>query len=97
MKPAYFHPEAEAEMMAAARYYEAQHPGLGGRFLASVQDAKNRIVFNPLLYPVIDLDVRRCLTQTFPFAVLFINHPDQVVIMAVMHLHRDPDYWKSRT
>jgi hypothetical protein len=22
--------------------------------------------------------------------------PDQLVIIAVMHLHRDPDYWKDR-
>lgn len=24
------------------------------------------------------------------------QQPDRFVIMAVMHLHRDPDYWKSR-
>jgi toxin ParE1/3/4 len=36
MKPVQFHPEAEAEMIEAAGYYEAQQQDLGRRFLASV-------------------------------------------------------------
>jgi len=96
MKVIRFHPDAEAEMIKAAAYYEAQQPELGRRFLLAVQDAANRIVFNPQLYAVVDRDVRRCLTKTFPFGVLFRERPDKIVIMAVMHLHRDPDYWRDR-
>jgi cytochrome P450 len=96
MKIVKFHPEAEAEMIEAAAYYEGQQPGLGRRFLGSVQDAVNRVVASPHLYPTVDLDVRRCLTKTFPFGVLFRIQPGKIVIMAVMHLNRDPDYWKSR-
>jgi len=96
MKVVRFHPAAEAEMIEAAAYYEAQQPELGRRFLASVQDAVNRAVLNPPLYPIVELDVRRCLARTFPFGVLFRERPDKIVIMAVMHLHRDPDYWKNR-
>ena len=96
MKAVKFHPDAESEMLAAAAYYEEQQPDLGRRFLASVQDAVNRIMLNPHLYPPIDLDVRRCLTKTFPFGVLFRVQPRRIVIMAVMHQHRDPDYWKTR-
>jgi toxin ParE1/3/4 len=96
MKAVKFHPDAESEMLAAAAYYEEQQPDLGRRFLASVQDAVNRLMLNPHLYPTIDLDVRRCLTKTFPFGVLFRVQPRRIVIMAVMHQHRDPDYWKTR-
>ena len=96
MKTVKFHPDAEDEMIAAAQYYESQQSQLGRRFLTSVQDAINRIVINPRLYQTIDLDVRRCLTKVFPFGILFRELPDKVVIMAVMHLHRDPDYWKNR-
>jgi plasmid stabilization system protein ParE len=91
-----FHPDAESEMIEAAAHYEAQQPDLGRRFLAAVQDATNRIGVNPQLYPIVELDVRRCLTKTFPFGVLFRERPEKIVIMAVMHLHRDPDYWKTR-
>ncbi len=96
MKPVRFHPEAEAEMMSAAKFYETQQKDLGKRFLASVQDALNRIQVNPLLYLEIEDGVRRCLTMTFPFGVVFRTMPDQYVIIAVMHLHRDPGYWKKR-
>ena len=96
MKRVRFHPGAETEMIEAAAYYETQQSHLGRRFLASVQDAVNRSVLNPHLYPVVELDVRRCLTRTFPFSVLVRERPDEVVTMAVMHMHRDPDYWKSR-
>lgn len=96
MKVVKFHPDAEAEMIEAAAYYESQQSGLGRRFLASVQDAINRIGGNPRLFPVVELDVCRCLTKTFPFGVLFRERPDVIVIMAVMHLHREPGYWKNR-
>jgi cytochrome P450 len=96
MKPTRFHPEAEAEMIEAAIYYESRQRDLGKRFLACVEDAVNRIQINPTLYRVVEGDVRRCLTRTFPYGVLFRILPDEIVVVAVMHLHRDPDYWKKR-
>jgi len=96
MKPVRFNPEADAEMIAAAAWYESQQPDLGKRFLTSVQDAINRIELNPELYPVVEGTVRRCLTKTFPFGVLFRIKPDVIEVTAVMHLHRDPGYWKDR-
>ena len=96
MKPVRFHPEAEAEMTEAAAHYEAQQQDLGRRFIASVQDALTRVQVNPLLYRVVEGDVRRCLTRTFPYGVLFRIKPDNYVVVGVMHLHRDPDYWKKR-
>ena len=96
MTPIRFHPEADAEMMDAAVFYESQQQDLGKRFLSVVQDSLNHIQINPHIYPVIHLEVRRCITKTFPFYVLFRTMPDQIVIMAVMHQKRHPDYWKNR-
>ncbi len=66
-----FHPEAEAEMIEAAAWYEKQQADLGKRFLSTVQDSLNRIKINPLLFPIVEGDVHRCLTKTFPFGVIF--------------------------
>jgi toxin ParE1/3/4 len=96
MKPIRFHPDADTEMLDAAVWYESQQPDLGKRFLAAVRDALNRIELNPELYALVEGDVRRCLTRTFPFGVLFRIRPDFIAVIAVMHLHRDPDYWKNR-
>ena len=96
MKAVRFHLDAETEMVEAAAYYDAQQPDLGRRYLTAVQDAVNRIAVHPHLFPIVDLDVRRCLTKTFPFGVLFRDRSDAIIIVAVMHLHRDPNYWRSR-
>ena len=96
MKVVKFHPEAESEMVEAAKYYSMQQSELGVRFISSVQEAVNRIYLFPLLYPVMELDVRRSLVNTFPFGILFRVFPNMIVIIAVMHLNREPDYWKNR-
>ena len=96
MKRFRFHPDAEEELIEAAAWYESQQEDLGKRFLTSVQDALNRIVLNPEMYQIVEGDVRRCLTKTFPFGVLFRARSGFIAVMAVMHLHRDPDYWKTR-
>lgn len=96
MIPTAFHPAAEEELIKAATYYELQQADLGKRFLSTVQDSIQRIQINPTLYPLVHLDVRRCLTRTFPFGILFRIRPQQIEIMAVMHQHRHPDYWKNR-
>ena len=96
MKTVRFYPDAETEMVEAAAYYETQQENLGKRFLTSVQDALNRIQINPLLYPIVEPDVRRCQTKTFPYSILFKDSRDQIVVIAVMHLHRNSDYWIGR-
>jgi plasmid stabilization system protein ParE len=96
MKSVVFQADAEAEMIEAAAWYETQQLDLGRRFLASVQDSINRIIINPRLYPFVEPDVRRCLTRTFPFGVLFRDRTDKIEVIAVMHLHRDPNYWLER-
>ena len=96
MTAVFFHPEADAELIAAAVYYEGQQKELGKRFLSSVEDSLSRRRINPRLYPVIDGDVRRCLTRTFPFGVLFRDRAARIEIIAVMHLRREPGYWKER-
>lgn len=96
MMPVFFHPEAESEVVAAANYYEGQQEDLGKRFLANVEDGLARIRINPHMYPLIEGDVRRCLTRTFPFGILFRDKGDHVEIIAFMHLKRKPGYWKER-
>ena len=91
-----FHPEADAEVIAAAVYYEGQQENLGKRFLSSIEDGVARIRINPHLYPLIDEDVRRCLTRTFPFGILFRDRGNRIEIIAVMQLRRKPGYWKER-
>jgi plasmid stabilization system protein ParE len=51
---------------------------------------------NPLGYQVLFREVRRALLRRFPYAVFFKNHEEVVIVIAVLHMRRDPDAWKSR-
>lgn len=91
-----FHPEAETELFGAMDWYEEQEPDLGPAFAEEATAAFLRISDFPEAWPVLTQDLRRCLLHRFPFGVIYSIEQDEILILAVMHLHRDPGYWESR-
>lgn len=92
-----FHPDAEAEFNAAIDYYETTKYGLGLDFAHEVFSAISRAVEHPQAWPVLRGKVRRCQTARFPYGILYSQETNGIFVLAVMHLHRDPDYWKDRS
>jgi len=92
----FFHPEAEKELMEAARYYENCEKGLGADFLIESYSAIKNIQAYPIAWTKVENDIRRYLLNRFPFAILYSFEQDAVYILAVMNLHREPGYWKER-
>jgi len=91
-----FHPEAFEEYNEAAHYYAQQQPGLDLRFIVCVENAIEVILEDPLRWRPFDEDVRRCLTRVFPYGILYAIEPDFMLIVAVAHCSREPNYWKHR-
>lgn len=89
---------AAAELDDAFDYYENELPGLGRRFLNEVLLAFSRIADFPDAYPLVTAQNRRCLLAKFPYGILY--HYDssaaEIVVVAIGHLHRKPDYWLSQ-
>ena len=96
MKPIIFLPQAEEEMLDAGSYYESKVKGLGRHFISEVERSKGIIVKHPEMYPVIKYAVRRCITRRYPYGLLYINDPEEIIIVAVMHLSKKPEYWVDR-
>ncbi len=92
-----FHPEARAEFLRAIDYYEGCAAGLGRDFATEVHGTVQRIVDFPGAWPELKGDIRRCMVRRFPFGVIYVSRGDDVVVLAVMHLHRRPGYWLDRT
>jgi toxin ParE1/3/4 len=88
---------AEEEMLEAAFYYERQSRGLGRDFLRKVQNAVEEIVQHPTRWPKVRGNIRRRMIHRFPYAILYEEQPQEVLIIAVMHLRRHPTYWIYRT
>lgn len=91
-----FEREAEQEMLEAAKYYEGHVTGLGLDFLDEVEAALSAIAENPLRSAYYNRPVRSIKLARFPYRLLFVVERACVVIVAVMHLHRRPGYWKRR-
>jgi len=90
-----WHPEVLAEADAAAEFYRDKRPELAHRILNSFDEALNRIELHPNIYREIEPGVRKCQLKTFPYAVIF-RDATGLEIVAVVHLRRQPGYWKDR-
>jgi len=101
VKPLRFSPESVEELAEASAWYAAQRPELAEWFLEEAASALRSVQTRPSSFPRLrdlpsDLPVRRALLSKFPYAVLFLELADDVRIVAVAHLKRDPEYWLNR-
>lgn len=90
------HPDAEAELIEAAQFYERRVPGLGAQFLDTVDVAVGFIQQAPQRWRILESEVRRYLVPRFPYAIYYRALPDELRILAFKHHSRHPDYWRYR-
>ena len=87
---------AEREMLDAACYYQSQSKVLSVEFLEKVGSAFHDIAMNPERCPVICHEIRRRRVYRFPYAVLYRIESAEIIVVAVAHLRRRPEYWTER-
>ena len=86
---------AEEEMTEASVFYEAATSGLGAGFLDEVQRVINILRDHPELGQTVGRGLRRALLHRFPFSLIY-SEVDTILIVAVAHQRRRPDYWRNR-
>ena len=91
-----FHPEAQFELNQAVDFYEGHQAKLGLEFLEEVYSTIHRIIEFPEAWSVHSKNTRKCLTNRFPFAVIYQIKKNEIFIVAIQHLARRPEYWKER-
>jgi len=89
-------PTSEEDILAAALWYEGRSAGLGLGFIHATDEALASAVRSPLRYPAVHKGVRRALMRRFPYAVYFVVDDATVIVIACMHVRRDPRRWKAR-
>ena len=87
---------AENEFLDAISYYNMQSEGLGYEFAAEVKKTIERIIQYPEAWAKLSKRTRRCRTNRFPYGVIYQVREEILLIVAVMHLGREPQGWKSR-
>jgi plasmid stabilization system protein ParE len=95
---ALFHPDARAELLDAATYYEERADGLGGPFIDEAHRVVDLLVGSPGLgAPVAGQPaLRRWRMRRFPYYVIYREQGKQLYVLAVAHERRRPGYWSDR-
>jgi len=91
-----FHPEAEAELDAAALVYDAQSGGVGTAFVAAVERAILFLRTYPEAGSPVSPFIRRVRVRGFPYTLIYRIQTDGAFVLAVAHVRRRDDYWRSR-
>jgi toxin ParE1/3/4 len=94
---AIFHPEADDDFTHALQHYAGKQRELGQRFYYHISQLVAEIEADPTLFRVYrPPHARRHFRHPFPYAVVYVLHPDCVWVLAVMHFKQPPSYWAHR-
>jgi toxin ParE1/3/4 len=89
-------PSAEIDAMDAANWYNHKVDGLGNEFLLALEAKINSIRRNPHQFAIVYKNIRRALTERFPFGLFFIVEDEVVYVLAIIHTSRSPKIWMKR-
>ena len=96
------HPEARAELRAAAIWYDERRPGLSDEFIAEVSSILDKIGEVPASFQIwpgtspAPLSIRRAVVNRFPYVIAFEVHSEHTLVLAIAHAKRRPLYWLTR-
>ncbi len=96
------HPLAERDIVEAWDWYEQQLPGLGGRFVTAVGVAIERASRWPNAGAAAigedegNVVERRVAPPGFPYVVRYRVADGRLIVMAVYHQRRRPDFGRDR-
>jgi plasmid stabilization system protein ParE len=90
--------EAQAEVAEAVDWYMArdEHGDLADRFLDELERARKQVIERPSAWPEVEPGVRRFVFHRFPFALIYVAKPDELLVLAVAHHSRRPTCWHDR-
>jgi plasmid stabilization system protein ParE len=69
---------------------------IGVKFADAVELAIAKIGSEPHRFREIEAGVRRCGVTRFPYSILYNVAEEEILILAVKHDRRNPDYWRYR-
>lgn len=96
-----FHPKAEKEFLDSLTWYaDNASIELASRFRQQIRTSISIVCESPHSWKEVkDTVCRRYLVKGFPYQLIYRIQEEKknILIIAVAHTKRHPDYWKNRT
>jgi toxin ParE1/3/4 len=86
-----YHPDAEAELLEATRFYARRSAEVSDRFVREFDAGIASIREAPERWPVIEDGVRRYVMRRFPYGIYYRIAGDGFTILVIKHHSRHPD------
>lgn len=87
---------AEEEFADAGAFYESERLGLGDEFFETIRAAVNLLEEIPETGSPIDSSFRSVVIRRFPYRIVYKIADSEIIIIAVAHQSRHPEYWRDR-
>lgn len=87
---------AQAELDEAIAWYAQQAPGLGNAFLIETLKVFKLVDQFPAAWHPLTPQIRRCRLKRFSYSVIYTQEGTEVLVLAIAHQHRKPNYWGGR-
>jgi len=91
--PVVYRRKVGRDLAGAYGWYEEQRAGLAEAFLAAVDASFEAIQAFPEMFGRVHGEIRRAVVSRFPYAVFYRIEPKRLVVLAVLHIARDPTLW----
>lgn len=87
---------AKSDIIEAEEWYNSQKPTLGDTFKSKVKEAFNYIEKNPKKTQLRYRNVHLYLIKRFPYGVHYYLDGSTIMVVALIHLNREPKSWLDR-
>lgn len=91
-----YHPEAIFEAHQAYHWYEERSEDASDRFWKELLRARKLVTERPLGWTPYYHGTRVFQFRRFPYGLVYLQHSDKLIGLAVCHFHRRAGYWKDR-
>jgi toxin ParE2 len=88
-------PAAQAEIEKAGEWYEAAARA-GGRVSPRGRCRSSAVTESPNALHPLSKRLRRYRLHRFPYGIIYHARKTEILVIAVAHLHRRPEYWRHR-
>ncbi|MFV8749412.1 type II toxin-antitoxin system RelE/ParE family toxin [Nannocystaceae bacterium ST9] len=87
---------ARVDLFDAIEWYERHSEGTADRFVAEYRRVRSLVAESPERWPRIEPTAHHFVFRDFPYSLVYTVAEDLVMVLAVKHHSRAPEYWLAR-